>query len=238
MLIEGRVTYEDDSPAGDVWVNGVYNDTNGMTHSCGNGRTEADGFYSLALPTGRTYAVRAGGDPSTWYPKRYYSNAYAIPDATPITGIARSTTNIDFVLYGHDQDSDADGLMDHQEDSRPDGIYVPGEDSSSHINSDTDGDSHTDYEEVELLHTDPTNQLSNLSCVGVGPDGFGGLRVTWSSAPGHGQYWIETCPTLVAPTPQWVAVAGPFWGSASNTSSTVLGVPTDTNAFYRIKVVR
>jgi hypothetical protein len=357
IRIEGRVTYTNGAPVPDAWVRGNYQDTNGWGFSYGNGQTDYDGRYGIALPTGRTYAVSAGGNEGPWYPEQFYSNAvafgnamqlggnagetitnidielvpgfrvqghiyqadgvtpvsdpsgeadsltgeritgdanndptgigwyeflapsgvpllieghgdgvvneyhdnaYTFSDATPVVGVPYTVTNIDFVLYRHDDDTDGDGLRDHQEDSRPDGVYVPGEDESSYTTNDTDGDllddwaemgygtsptladtdgdTHSDYEELRILYTDPTNRLSNLGCVGIGSDGAGGLRVIWSSVWGNGEYWIEACPDLSVPTPSWTEVGGPFLGSSSNTTSVVLSGLADSNAFYRITV--
>ncbi|NCC50614.1 MAG: choice-of-anchor D domain-containing protein [Spartobacteria bacterium] len=102
--------------------------------------------------------------------------------------------------------------------------------------TDVDGDSYTDWTEVHVAGTDPTNASSflHLSAFSIPPSGASGLVVRWASVAGK-LYNVDRATNLPAPP------------SFSNILSGVIGLPdstavTDTTAttegpyFYRVGI--
>jgi hypothetical protein len=169
------------------------------------------------------------------------------------------STNLDFVLYNMNEDGDGDGVPDRDEDSRPDGRYNPAEDWACFTNRDTDGeglddgrewslgtdpqkrdsddDTQSDMEEVDVLGTDPLNSTSKLECRQVA--GRSNLTtVTWSSVPGKTNYWVQRSMNLKLGPAGWSPVSGPLSAAPGTdvTSAVVTNAPTTTNAAFRVVV--
>ena len=117
------------------------------------------------------------------------------------------------------RDTDADGLSDEDE------VFTYHTDPD---NADTDGDGHTDGQEV-MAGTDPLvpNFGFSLSCKPVGANA---LLFSWYSDAGI-LYDLEFSPLLEAPSWQTIASFGPPARLIQYTNT----IPTNSSGFYRVR---
>jgi hypothetical protein len=251
--VEGHVYRSDGhTPIQDAYVASVDGDGNWSD----NTSTDPAGAFGLAVATNRQLRLQAGGYELA---SEFFKDVYELNQATVLQLPPLVSTNLDFVLYNMNEDGDGDGVPDRDEDSRPDGRYTPAEDWASFTNRDTDGeglddgrewslgtdpqkrdsddDTQSDMEEVDVLGTDPLNSTSKLECRQVA--GRSNLTtVTWSSVPGKTNYWIHRSTNLKLGPAGWSPARGPLSAAPGTdvTSAVVTNAPATTNAAFRVVV--
>lgn len=185
----------------------------------------AGNYYDLFMPTNVALVFYAG---LSGYEGEFYDHVYDPADATGVILWAHERTNVAFVLYSSEMDSDGDGLADFEEDSHPDGGYNSDEDYSNPNDPDTDGDGANDGKE-QFSGTDPQDGNSLFQIVESTPDSSG-LILRWSSVPGR-EYFVQENPYLV----------DGVWSNVFSLTATS-GVSAYTNgliieaAFYRVVI--
>jgi len=123
-----------------------------------------------------------------------------------------------------DGDDDADGLTDMQESQY----------GTSWVQTDSDGDRQSDYEEVAVLLTDPTDGSDFLQCLSV-EFRTGIVVVSWASRPGVSNYWVQRT-TNIGEGASWSAVSGRISGAAGTNRTSWTDVSPPPGSHYRVRV--
>lgn len=148
---------------------------------------DGNGNFSLGIPADCAVVIKAENHFN--YAAEYWQDSYAfdLADAIELTGGA--STNVTFRLYEISADSDGDGVKDHEEDTVPDGIYTAGQDIADKDNGDTDDDGQSDYQEIVIAGTSPSNPDSLFEVAGATATAEGNV-LNWSPVSGK-QYAVD-----------------------------------------------
>lgn len=138
----------------------------------------------------------------------------------PFDEEAGPDTDGDGIPDATDPDDDNDGLTDEEESIL----------GTNPLLADTDGDGYSDYIEVYVTRTSPTNPENYLKITGITRVETGN-RITWPSAIGV-LYYLERSANLLN-AEGWGVLDGPLAGSGSDMSHDDADPPSP--AFYRIR---